>query len=930
MKKYTLLANAIKLSLIALSASILVGCNDPVSAEQSIAQGNQYILEDNKAAAIISFKNALQVHPKSADVRFNLGKLYTLTKQYQSAEKELIYALKYGYDAAEALPLLSLAYEKNGTHVELSEIDITLVSNNPQAFAKVGYYKTVGLLTLNKIKEASLLINQIIALDIESKYKSLTTVFRYRMDKTTDNAEQLMLALKEKHPYDLEVLKTLAQTQLASGKNDDAAQTYIELTALFPEALRERFALSSLLVELNRTDEAEPYIDELLSVNDQNVLLNHLKSSVEFAQENYHDSAEFAEKAILNGSTEPALRLIAGYSSYYLEKYEAVNRHLSYIERQLPNDHPALKVLADSKLRIGLTGEAGAVLSRIDGLDKNDASLLSTVSYQLLQDGYVKNARDLIDKASSLVDSTEDLTRLGVLQLSINNLDGIETLEMAAKESSQSNGDNKTNVIQRTLIGAYIDSGQNDKALGLIAHWKENSQSDIAPYMLKAKIHVKLNEIAQAKAEYTLALNIDATGLEPQMALINLAVIEKDLEQAQAKTNAVLAQNPSYLPALAINYLLSLKSGEGEKGLELIKKAVISEPDNIGTALLLARIYAGDKRLTKSLDALNYISDKPILPESFWKLKGQVLVALGDMTVTKAHYDAWSLAYPYSKAATINQLLLNDIDNNFAKGAEIAKAFLAKRDDVQIQIFLTHFLIMNSDLESALVSYNKLPKAVLETPVAKRFLANFQLAQNKPEEALPNVLTAYAANPNYRNVILATVVYDRLEKGDELLAFLTKHVNENPGDSQAKMLLAELQYKTDRKTAIKHYEQAVQENPTHVIALNNLAYLYLQQGDIGEAKDYAQDAYFLAPNNDAIIDTFALVLIAERNYREAIEVYEKAEVGKDTSEDIYLNYVEALLLNHQFDLGMLKLHQKQFNESESLKRISGLKDKHSR
>lgn len=922
--KKTLLTNAIKLSLIGLSATLLIACNQKTS-EQHLAEGKQYITENNDDAAIISLKNALQADPISSDVRFNLAKLYIKTKRYEGAEKELLQAIKFNHDPALVLPLLALAYEKNGTYTELSEIRIEEVGLTPTAKTQVGYYKMLALLRLEKIDDASELIEQMLSLETDSTYKTLIAAFKHRLAKENESAESLLLALKEKAPTDQEVLKTLAQVQLTLNKRQEAAYIYTEFVKLHPEELKTKFMLSQILVDLGRMDEAETHIDELLVANDQNALLNRLKASVEVTQENFEAALSYAEIAILNGVNDVDVRLIAGFASYRLSDYDRAVRHLSFVESRLPNNHPSLKILADSQLRTGLTGDAGKVLNRIEGLDQGDAQLLSKVSYQLLRDGYEKNARELIGKASTIGGSAEDLTRLGILQLSLNDIEGIKTLESAIDVTSDSK--EKTSA-QSTLAQAYIGSAQYDKALELIESWKIGDKNSIEPYMVKGQVHVKRNEVELAKSEYQNALAINAEALDPQMALINLDVINKDLVNAKQKVENVLSQNPSYLPALAINYLLLSKDNEGEKALGRIKSLIANEPQDIGLALLLARIYAGEKKLTESMDALNAISGNDVLPESYWRLKGQVLIGLEKMDDAKAHHEAWSLAYPQSKDATINQLLLLDVDNNFAKGAEVASKFLEKRNDIQTQILLTHFLIMNRDVKGAKSSYRKLPAGVLETPIAKRFLANFQLADGKVEEALPNALTAYTANPNFRNVVLTTVIYDRLEKDKEMLGFLQKHLSDHPRDMKAKMLLAELQYKTDNVAAMRHYEQAVQANPANYVALNNLAYLNLQQGNIEAAKDYAKDALLLQPNNISIVDTLAMVLVAEKSYSEAVKYYEQADINKDAPEDIYLNYVEALLLNNQFDIAMRRLDQKQFEKAVSRERISELKLNH--
>jgi predicted Zn-dependent protease len=83
----------------------------------------------------------------------------------------------------------------------------------------------------------------------------------------------------------------------------------------------------------------------------------------------------------------------------------------------------------------------------------------------------------------------------------------------------------------------------------------------------------------------------------------------------------------------------------------------------------------------------------------------------------------------------------------------------------------------------------------------------------------------------------------------------------------------------------------------------------------------------LKPNDAATVDTLAQVLVAEKGYDKATKLYERVVDDKLQSEEIYLNYVEALFLAKQDFLAKRKLEQKQLNEPESIKRIAALKSR---
>jgi tetratricopeptide (TPR) repeat protein len=157
------------------------------------------------------------------------------------------------------------------------------------------------------------------------------------------------------------------------------------------------------------------------------------------------------------------------------------------------------------------------------------------------------------------------------------------------------------------------------------------------------------------------------------------------------------------------------------------------------------------------------------------------------------------------------------------------------------------------------------------------------------------------------------------------MELLKKHVVAQSTDLGAKMLLAERQIVGDATAAMATYEVALQQNPDNYIASNNLAYLYLQKGDIDKAKAYGERAVALKPNNPAALDTLAQIYVAEKDYKEALNLYERAITDAMQNEEIYLNYVEALLFAENKFLAKRKLGQRELKQKISITRAAKLR-----
>jgi tetratricopeptide (TPR) repeat protein len=242
-----------------------------------------------------------------------------------------------------------------------------------------------------------------------------------------------------------------------------------------------------------------------------------------------------------------------------------------------------------------------------------------------------------------------------------------------------------------------------------------------------------------------------------------------------------------------------------------------------------------------------------------------------------------------------------------------------------MQMLNTHFLLMQADYPAAQKAYDALPESVLGLPLAKGFLARFQLNNKQPELALENALVAYNSTPNNRNLILIVFTYDTLKQADKTMQLLRQHVEKFPQDVAARMLLAERQIGGDLSGAMANYETALQQNSDNYIANNNLAYLHLQKGDIEKAKEYGRKAVEIKPNNSAALDTLAQIYVAEKDYKEALNLYERAVTDAMQNEEIYINYVETLLLAKEKFLAERKLGQREMKQKVSITRVDKLK-----
>jgi predicted Zn-dependent protease len=139
--------------------------------------------------------------------------------------------------------------------------------------------------------------------------------------------------------------------------------------------------------------------------------------------------------------------------------------------------------------------------------------------------------------------------------------------------------------------------------------------------------------------------------------------------------------------------------------------------------------------------------------------------------------------------------------------------------------------------------------------------------ENRPDEAVELARRVFELAPSNVNLIALARVQWAAGREKEALAGLSQWAKEHPED------LLTLNYLADRlldmaqpDAAVALYETSLERNPQQPAVMNNLAWV-LRETDLDRAHQLAQGAVALAPDNEDLQDTLAVVeqLMANRN-----------------------------------------------------------------
>jgi predicted Zn-dependent protease len=153
---------------------------------------------------------------------------------------------------------------------------------------------------------------------------------------------------------------------------------------------------------------------------------------------------------------------------------------------------------------------------------------------------------------------------------------------------------------------------------------------------------------------------------------------------------------------------------------------------------------------------------------------------------------------------------------------------------------------------------------------------------------------AFALSNSSPHLIKISEVLKQTGKEGEAQARLAKYQAANPKDQMVGMLVADSYLaKRQYKQAIGSLESIIKVNPSNVAALNNLAWAYQQEKD-ARALPTAEQAYKLAGQNPAILDTLGWILVEKGDTARGLDLLRKASAAAPDAQEVRYHLAAAL------------------------------------
>jgi len=888
-KSGVLLLNILLFTFIQIG---LTGCDGNVSEHEYLDRANKHLEKNQRNAAIIELKNALQKSAKNNEARVLLADVYLEQGYFSAAEKELRRAEELGVPQKDLM--ISLAKAIIGMGRSKDAIADIRVNENypPKTKAQLHYLLGKAQLNMANLDAATNEFRGAIKASKDSPYAMLSqALIEYANTNYKESEEWIAKAEQQGLVGDVEIDVVRGDLAMTQGDFIKAEKYLAAIVKRQPYNIPVKVVYALSFINQDKYQQANEVIDFLLRELPELPVANYMKAVVAYKQKDYSGAKTYSENALSRAPAYLSSRLIAGAANYGVHNYEQANEHLKTFISAQPNHIPARKLLAATQLKLGFSGEAAKTLGDVEIENINDSKLIEAIGLASIKSGNVDAAKEYLSKASDLLpESAPTKARLGFLNISSGDTQkGIEDLAEAIRLDPQ------LQEAELALALTYIRLGNYEKALQITSNVQNKHPASSHGYTLEGVIKSLQGEVDKAIGLFKKALQVVPGDVLASSYMAAVHVKKNEFDKARQYLLTALNSNKGNLQTLIQLAQLEYQASNDSKAVDYLNRAIESNPAAAQPRIMLGRYYLRKREPINALEAASKVLDR-IEDANILEIVGRAQLQLGRggdavvsfkklvQMVSGSPQSHWNLARAYTKTG------------DFSAAEASLNAALAINPEHKPSLYQkVKILAASKQVDKAKLVLDKLLKEESDNTYVQELVAIIAFIEKDFEKSIKYYEKALVKRSNnILTIRLATALHHSGNK-EESFSVLSKWLNKYPEDlltrkTYADALLNEKNY----IRAKNEYLRVVEKDKGNISVLNNLAWVTMQLNELDEALGYIGQARVRVQDNPIINDTLASILIKKKDYKQALMLLRTASGKAPANLDIQFHLAQAL------------------------------------
>lgn len=926
--------NRIITSAIAIALS-LSACSEQKTVEQLLASANQYSQQGQVSNAIIDYKNAVRLAPKNTDARLGLGKTYLNQGRYINAEKELERAVELGASYTQAGTLLAQVKARLDKVEEVEQFVKLSDELNENDYLTVLSYAGMVTLTDGQLTKAQDYFSQAAAILPSSPYSKLSQAYLLYIERDFSHSLQIINSLLMEQETFSEASLLQGYLYFSLANFEQASYSFEQYLESYPFDQNIRFFLVNSLIKAGEFEQANIITDKLLAIFKSSPLALQYKSQIEYQAANYLEAREYASQAIGYDDSFIIAKMVAGVSSYKLDELEQAYGYLISLEGVLPASHPINIILLSIKVKLGHTDDIASSVVKLNELENSDSDsdVLQITSAELINIGDFSSAQLLLKKAAQVSPSNANVqAQRGALLLSQKDLSGIKSLERALSL------DPSLHDTEFALALQYIRGNEVVKAQAIANKWLESKNYQVSGNILNGLIAMKLDQVPQAKQYFQDALALDPKSISAIYNLAIVAAFNEETTKAIAGFKEVIELNPNHHNAIRRYSVLQTRQGNSAEVISFLSalheqsklKSNASYPNLV---IGLAQNLRINKQVPAAITLLESIKSEQNLSARYWSVLGSSYKQTGQLKQALSIYEQGIEALPNSYILYVGNISTLEVLQQFSEALALTKvANNYFPDDNNLMTMLAYLELANNNIQATKLQLKVLKGKGISNKIITATTARVAMQEKEYSLAIELYSELYEQEPKSNNVINLARALQFSKQGNEAEQLLESHLIKKSNDNRVRLLLAELygmnNINNNKSTKIiSTYLKIIDDQPNNITALNNLAWQQYQSNDIVNAQLNIEKALALTPNNIAILESYGVILVANKSYKQGIDVLYNVMNKGSTDVTAKVSLAEAYIAINEYEQAKMILSGLSAHDSKINVKIAKLKKK---
>jgi tetratricopeptide (TPR) repeat protein len=422
-----------------------------------------------------------------------------------------------------------------------------------------------------------------------------------------------------------------------------------------------------------------------------------------------------------------------------------------------------------------------------------------------------------------------------------------------------------SDVVNSLAIQAHLSNDNRAQAVALADQRLKDKPEDLTALMTRGELAAQANNYDRASDYFSRAARAHPDNAAPLVALGRLALAQNQQSQARAHFRKAANLSPNSLQALQ-----GMARAYGAEELKPeMEKLAEAHPQAAAPKLILLEIALtnGNQSRADELTAALLQRESADTPPPAASIVANIYNGVGAGLRRNGQADQ------AGKVLKRGRVLFPENENIALQAASLA--FSQNQQDEARRI-----------LQEVKRNHSQSPGPYL---VEADYFASQQQHQQAAE--LYELAISKGAGADTKLAVVRSL--EQSGRLEDAIQYAQSALGEHPRHQGLLITSAMLHQQNDnRARAIEAYEQVLEINPRNSLALNNLAWLYHQEGN-KRASELSRQAYELNPENAAIADTHGWILFKSGQTAASLPILEKAHALDPESREIALHLAEA-------------------------------------